>query len=284
MPEQCKNCGSPLVGDFCSACGQSTADFDLPVGEFAKELAAETLSLDSRLRVTLKTLFFKPGAVPQEYVEGHRARFVPPVRLYLFASFAMFLMLALGSGLTVQNVSVNGRSVADVSDSTTALAPSPAESDSVPSGDGSIEDRLGDRLMEGINRVSADTQSFTQDFLNRLTRALFVLLPVFALLLKIVYRRRLYVQHLVFAMYLHSFAFLVVAFVAIPDAMGLTALGKWVSVLLLWIPVYFLLGLRRFYGEGWLKTTIKFSAVSFWYAFLSMAAWVLILVLSLLSA
>ena len=143
---------------------------------------------------------------------------------------------------------------------------------------------MGARLTEGINRVSEDTSAFTQDFLNRLTRALFLLLPAFALLLKLAYRRRLYVHHLVFAMYLHSFTFLIVAFVAVPDTMGLTTLGKWISVLLLWIPVYFFLGMRRFYREGWLKTAAKFTGISAIYGLLSMATWIAILVLSLLSA
>ncbi len=290
MSEHCKNCAAPLSGDFCSQCGQSAAEFDLPVGEFAKELAAETLSLDSRLRVTLKTLFFKPGAVPLEYLEGHRARFVPPVRLYLFASFAMFLLLALGSGLTVNNVRVNGAPVADAEADSVAteveatVDVAPADVDSLPAGDGSFGSRMGARLTEGINRVSEDTSAFTQDFLNRLTRALFLLLPAFALLLKLAYRRRLYVHHLVFAMYLHSFTFLIVAFVAVPDTMGLTTLGKWISVLLLWIPVYFFLGMRRFYREGWMKTAAKFTGISAIYGLLSMATWIAILVLSLLSA
>ena len=35
-----------------------------------------------------RPLFFRPGLVPRDYVAGHRARFVPPFRLYLLASFA----------------------------------------------------------------------------------------------------------------------------------------------------------------------------------------------------
>ena len=106
-PTQCENCGTLLEGDFCSQCGQSTADMNLPLAEFAKELASEALSLDSRLSLTMKTLVLEPGAVPAEYVAGRRARFVPPIRLYVFASFAMFLLMSFGSGLTVRNVSLN---------------------------------------------------------------------------------------------------------------------------------------------------------------------------------
>jgi len=67
-----------MQGDFCSQCGQSATDYNVPVTEFAREFANEAFSLDSRLRLTLKPLFFEPGAVPRDYVAGHRARFVPP--------------------------------------------------------------------------------------------------------------------------------------------------------------------------------------------------------------
>lgn len=279
MPDLCRNCSTQLSGGFCSQCGQSTADFDLPVAEFAKELAAETLSLDSRLRVTMNNLFFKPGAVALEYVQGHRARFVPPVRLYLFSSFAMFLVLALGSGLTVENVTVNGTPLAD---STVTADEASVEAGSRPAGDG-LAARFGDRMAEGLARVSTDREAFTQDFLNRMTRALFVLLPVFALLLKVVYRRRLYVHHLVFATYLHCFAFLVVAIVGIPDALGLTGVGRVASALLLTVPVYALIAMKRFYGEGRMKTFAKFVGVGVAYTVVSMAAWIGVLVLTLLA-
>ncbi len=75
--------------------------------EFAREFANEAFSLDSRLRLTLKPLFFEPGAVPRDYVAGHRARFVPPIRLFVFASFAMFVTMSLASRVTIDNVTVN---------------------------------------------------------------------------------------------------------------------------------------------------------------------------------
>lgn len=104
MKTHCENCGIPLHGGYCSRCGQSGKDFNVPVGEFARDLASETLSLDSRLKLTLQQLFLKPGSVPKQYVEGHRARFVPPIRLYVFASFAAFLLQPFSS----DNVNLNG--------------------------------------------------------------------------------------------------------------------------------------------------------------------------------
>ena len=109
LQTNCENCTAPLDGGYCSACGQSAVDYNVPVGDFAREMAAETFGLDARLRSTLKALFFKPGAVPLDYVAGRRARFVPPIRLYLFASFAMFLLLSGGKHGFIHSYGFEGR-------------------------------------------------------------------------------------------------------------------------------------------------------------------------------
>ncbi len=283
MPTQCENCAAALQGDFCSQCGQSAKDFNLPIADFARELASEAFSLDSRLLRTLKSLFLQPGAVPRGYMVGHRARFVPPVRLYIFASFAMFLIMSLGSGLTVRNVSV-GSDVPSVIDSVTAVAdttPAIELTDTSPTAFGA---RLQDRFVRGLQRMDADSESFSRVFLNRLAQAMFFLLPAFAVLLKLAHRRRYYVQHLVFAVYFHSFVFLLVSVVLFPDALGLDGLGEWFAIALLATPVYLVLAMKRFYAEPWGRTLAKFVFVSVTYTFLGAATWIAVLVASLLTA
>ncbi len=287
MRIQCENCAARFEGEFCPQCGQSSTDFNVPLTEFAREFTRETFSLDSRLRLTLKPLFSKPGAVPRAYVAGQRARFVPPIRLYIFASFAMFLIMTLGSGLTVSNVNV-GDVAPTATDSATATdsstdTPEPAPGvEPADSPERSFEERFQDRLSQGLQRVDADNESFSRDFLNRLPQAMFFLLPVFALLLKLVHRHRLYVHHLVFALYLHSFAFFVVAFVALPGAVGLGGLTNWLAIVLLVIPPYLLLGMKRFYDERWMRTVAKFVFVSVAYAFVGAVTGIAVLTVSLL--
>ena len=241
MPTQCQNCSAPIQGDYCFECGQSATDFNLPVGEFAKEFAREAFSLDSRLRLTLKPLFFKPGAVPRAYVAGHRARFVPPIRLYIFASFTMFLIMALGPGATFDNVDVGDNAPGAVDSLTAPPEPAPGV-EPADAGENNFGERLEERFVLAFQRVAADREAFTREFLNRLAQAMFFLLPAFAVLLKLVYLRRLYVHHVVFSVYFHSFVFFVVAFVALPDAVGLSAVSDWLGIALLSIPLYLLLG------------------------------------------
>ncbi len=292
-----------MQGGFCSQCGQSDTDYNVPVTQFAKEFASEAFSLDSRLRLTLKPLFFEPGAVPRDYVAGHRARFVPPIRLFIFASFAMFVIMTLGSGVEGDNVRVSfngvdmGAAAAQTPDTidaasdstsvppdsvTAAPASSPGDENAQPA-EGSFEQRMQDRIAESMRRVTEDRRGFTRDYLDRFAQAMFFLLPVFAALLKLVHMRRLYVQHLVFSVYLHSFVFLVVALVSLPDALRMSGLSQWMSIALLGIPLYLLLAMKRFYEDGWLKTLAKFVFVWVTYSFTLALTGLAVLVISFLN-
>ena len=273
MERYCENCSSPLEGDSCSHCGQSQASLDLPIGDFAREVAGEALGLDSRLRRTIPPLFFKPGLVPQEFVAGRRARFVPPIRLYLFASFAMFLVLSLGSGLQVQAVSEDPG----------APPEAPSGQINVDFGGGELEASLERRVRAGLQRFAEDREGFSREFMGRLAQAFIFLLPGFALFLKIAYRRRLYVHHIVFAIYLHAFAFMMMTVVAVPEALGFPRVGDVFALILLVVPVYLVVAMKRFYGGGWPATLAKGLAVSVAYNLLAGVTMIGLFVLTLLA-
>jgi hypothetical protein len=102
--------------------------------------------------------------------------------------------------------------------------------------------------MEGV-----DERTIAQSMLEHLPKALFVLLPLFAFALKLVYIRsgRFYVEHLVFALHNHAFYFLVLtATTFIPEAIGNFAA-------FLWCVVYSVLALKRNYAQGLVKTLLK---------------------------
>lgn len=96
--------------------------------------------------------------------------------------------------------------------------------------------------------------------IRRAPTAAFLLLPVFALLLKVLYlrRRRYYVEHFVFGLHTHAFSFLLL--------LPLLLVDGWIEVpLMLWMLVYFYVAMKRFYGQGWFRTLVKFSLLSFSY-------------------
>lgn len=96
MEFNCKNCQTTLVegSKFCPHCGQSIKSIRQPLIPFIRESVHELLDIDGRLSRTLKTLFTKPGLASYEYDQGMRAKYTPPLRLYLVVSVIFFLLFS----------------------------------------------------------------------------------------------------------------------------------------------------------------------------------------------
>jgi hypothetical protein len=123
-------------------------------------------------------------------------------------------------------------------------------------------------------------RTLMQAMFNVLPQTLIVLMPIFALMLKLAYlfKRRLYMEHLIVALHSHAFIALaltlVMAFSGLQDWLAPTA-GFWNSLLgwaialtSIWIPVYLLLMQKRVYGQGWIMTLLKFSVLGVCYSVL----------------
>lgn len=115
---------------------------------------------------------------------------------------------------------------------------------------------------------------------NVLPQTLIVLMPIFALMLKLAYlfKRRLFMEHLIVALHSHAFIALaltlVMAFSGLQEWLAPSA-GFWNSLLgwaitltSAWIPVYLLLMQKRVYGQGWTMTFIKFGVLGICYSVL----------------
>lgn len=119
--------------------------------------------------------------------------------------------------------------------------------------------RLEVALEEAFdNDPRGAVRRFVERFLDDTPKAVFVLLPIFAIFLKLLYIRRLYVEHIVFVLHLHSFAFLLAT-------LGILIPGRWPMLLMLVIPFYILWAMKRVYGQGWLRTIFKFFVFGWLY-------------------
>lgn len=83
--EPCKNCGTPLEGWFCYACGQNADTHHRSILHLIWETIEGMFHLDGRLANTLPLLFFKPGRLAKDLMEGRIARHAPPFRTFLVA-------------------------------------------------------------------------------------------------------------------------------------------------------------------------------------------------------
>jgi len=87
----CRNCGARIEDRFCTTCGQLGANFQRPVWDLVASSIGDMFALDGRLWRTLPMLLLRPGRMTRDYIDGKRARFVPPFRLFLLTSVIFFL-------------------------------------------------------------------------------------------------------------------------------------------------------------------------------------------------
>ena len=129
-------------------------------------------------------------------------------------------------------------------------------------------------MTEKLNRAEAITneggRAVVEEILDIAPPVAFILLPLFALLLKLAYIRHdvYYAEHLVLALHNHSFLFIALT-VGIPlDGAGesLGLIGELLdSGLELWIVVYLFISLRRVYGQSYPKTLLKYVLLALGY-------------------
>ncbi len=87
----CRNCGHLVEERYCTVCGQLGADFHRPIWDLVASSIGDMFSLDGRLWRTLPLLVLRPGRMTREYIDGKRAGYVPPFRLFLLTSVIFFL-------------------------------------------------------------------------------------------------------------------------------------------------------------------------------------------------
>lgn len=103
-----------------------------------------------------------------------------------------------------------------------------------------------------------------------LPRLMFLLLPMFALLMKCVYIKRLYFDHLIFSIHLHSAAYVVLAMMLpLEDLANRHILLAVIQVAVLaYFLGYFVVAVRRVYQSSWLAVAGKSAVVLFGYMIL----------------
>ena len=84
----CPNCDFQFkeVNNYCPNCGQENHSHNVSLKELFLELLETTLHFDTKLLLTLRTGFSKPGKVSSDFIAGKKARYVPPFRFYIFVS------------------------------------------------------------------------------------------------------------------------------------------------------------------------------------------------------
>jgi hypothetical protein len=226
IPSECPNCGTALTGAFCAHCGQRVVSLRPTLHDLLHEGVHELVHVDGKIVRTLRYLVSSPGRLTREFLDGRRASYITPIRLYLVCSLIFFATVALLPARRL-NVRVSNSSV--------------------------------ERLDKGAKAVTRNPAVLAESFKHNLPRVAFVLMPLMGLFVFALHRRAepTYVPHLYFAVHYHAFFFLLLTLVACLTAIrSLWTMIPGLLLLLATLP-YLVIALRRVYGGTRLAATLK---------------------------
>ncbi len=274
----CLNCGTPLRGQYCGRCGQRSRSRLISLWELVRDAFGDLFELDSRLWQTLIPLLVRPGKLTADYLEGKRARFMPPFRSYLVLSL-LFFVVAFFDPQEEFAVFFEEAPIDELSE-TASEEDEPVVNIQVDDeelredceyeieGPEWLQRRLTpERARQICENIQADGgRQLIDNLLDKIPVALIVLLPIMAFVLKVLYplSRRYYVEHVLFFVHFHAFFFLILSlqilWSRLIDAVGLHDAIAVVPIVIssFYIPVYLFKAMRRVYRQGFFVTLLKY--------------------------
>jgi hypothetical protein len=252
---------------------------ECPIGRGAAHDAWHIAThVDARLWQTLLKLLLRPGRLTRECFADHRARYLPPVRVYLVLSVLFFSLGPLSAD--------NRREVAPTPKDAPAAESSPKHSHHEDEEDYDISGALdcaktgeakslSERLVQnGCRHTRASAKAA---FLHNLPKMMFVFVPLMALVMLLLYwrPRRFYVEHLVFFLHNHAAMFLILIIEALLGAIakwrGWKVLAQWVIALTCLYAVWYVYrAMRLYYGQG---RGLTLTRCSWWVLHIASPCW-----------
>lgn len=281
----CLNCGAEVKETYCPNCGQPNYEPRESFRHIMTHFLTDYLHLDEKFFSSLKILLFNPGKLTNEYNAGRRMKYVHPFRLYIFITIVFFIIQGIDrkdNKLKVKKqVSENGDTTVMVSPSSeldtskageveynwasvedTTIEQYQARQDSLP------EDQKDNFFQKYFNKktIIAEQQHFDlgekimENFQHNIPKMMFLILPVFALILYLFFRRRnlYYVEHFYHSVYLHCFFYLYRLIFLIPVKLLPENWKEGINlVMLIGLAVYFYKSLIRVYNDNAILTIVK---------------------------
>ena len=118
----CENCEAPLTGEYCAKCGQHAIDYRRSLLRVLTDAADSFFNWDTKFLKSIGVLLFKPWKLTNDFNAGRRARYVHPLRLYLLASIAFFLIARLLNFNASDAIQFEAKDRAEIESALTKLA------------------------------------------------------------------------------------------------------------------------------------------------------------------
>lgn len=327
----CLNCNVEIYGRYCHQCGQENIEPKETAWGLITHFFYDITHFDGKFFSTVKYLLTRPGFLSKEYINGRRASYLHPIRMYVFTS--AFFFIVFFSMFKFNDVKLNPKSPA-IRDSLTKVLKageadalqeartksdsdkisglmrkyekvaggiaedSPANRDSKnevsteqddyetleaydsaqkllpgPKRDGWYKRRTTEKMIAFRQGIKTDRDHFLSNWIDKLIHSfpqlLFISLPLFALLLKLLYFRKkqfYYGDHAIFTIHLYIFTFVSLFLVLVLNQLQKKLGWHWVSyfevALFLYIIYYTYRAMKNFYMQGFLKTFLKFCLLN----------------------
>jgi hypothetical protein len=288
----CENCGTQLHGHWCSQCGQPAIDYRRSFRHVIVDVLDSFLNWDSKFIATIGHLLTRPWKLTNEFLAGNRVRYLNPLRLYLLASVLFFFIV----NYAVRQAELHSDFEPIILDDETKFTPDDVhepkpgatppidradetgDNESQPLIMGSdsrnpttFELWLKQRVEEKIGKHGSKGRFFLRSLMENLPYMMLACIPLFAFVLKTLYlfRRVFYIDHLIYALHIHSFAYtttLVIWGVAFGLSHAAPALRPFALALLIpttVIQIFF--SIRKVYRQGWITSILKFFIGGFVY-------------------
>jgi hypothetical protein len=260
--KNCLNCGAEVLGRFCQNCGQENVEqrdnFFHMVGHFISDY----LHFDSKFFRSLIPLITKPGFLTKEYWDGRRTRYIPPLRLFFFVTILFVLMTSFfynRFGQRLKDAIVHSDPIV-VSDEATRVMTMPDTAKIyVPQWKRTVTAKKLREELEGERRRFDKIQGGFDLVFKNFKYVMFFLLPVYALIFKILFlrRRSFYIDHLIYAMHIQTFAYILLSILLVlPFVMELdfTILRQ---IAFFSLMIYIAFSLHYLYRQEIWKTILK---------------------------
>ncbi len=296
----CKNCGTDITGLYCSSCGQKNVEKNTSLKALFQDVFSELFSVDSKVLRSLKPLLFKPGELSLDYINGKRDSYIKPFRLYLFSSLLFFFVafLDLGDDSETNRTAINeqdstatyalsdtldpdGQLVIHLDTGGIRLSYFPPENRLVDVPEDTTSPSFLDKKFENMTygELLEKEDRLSTSFKDSIPNIMFVLVPVFAFVFKLLYirQKRFYTGHLIFVFHTHAFFFILLLFYTI---LGFVFDSEIFQSILLGLTVfsffvYIFVAMRCVFQQSIVVTLVKLGILVFSY--------VLIISLSLLA-
>jgi len=278
--KDCLNCGTIVEDIFCPKCGQKNTQSRRSFYALFVDFFSGFINYDNSFWHTTRSLFCSPGKLSIEYMAGKRKTYLPPVQLYLLASFIAFFLPGIvpspennssQSFITITGVNEEDRgemiegygmiySVEEL-DSLNRIMPKEKRIRNFDYLSTWFTLKIEEKALKNPN-YNYEKSTFIADYFPKV---LFLYMPIFAFSLWLFHNKRkwYYFDSGIFTLHFFSFFLLAITF----GIISYTILEEWFNwedaadilffIVLLYTIFYFFKAHRNYYGESRKKSNLK---------------------------